>query len=54
MIKATTELMVVFWEDGEPVGLLHQNGKREFYRVTNASKDHVIHLLNADGKEQMS
>lgn len=53
MIKATSEIVVMFWDEGgEPVGLLHQNGKREFYRVSYASKDNVLQMLNVDLKEE--
>jgi len=45
MITKSNEVVVMFFEDGEPIGVLHENGKREFYRVTRASKQDVQSLL---------
>ena len=50
MKKATAELVIMFWEDGEPQGILYENGKREFYKIKRATKEDVSNLLEVDKK----
>lgn len=41
----THELVIMFWKDGQPAGILFENGKREIYKITRARKEDVSHLL---------
>lgn len=50
-MKTTSEIVVLFWEDNRPVGMLHQNGQTEFFRVSHANKDFVAGLLGANTLE---
>lgn len=52
MVKTTNEIVVMFWEDGEQIGYLHQNGHPKFFKSGFASKETVSHFLNADLKEE--
>ncbi len=47
-MKATQEITTIFWEDNRPVGMLHQNGTTEFFKVSKASKDFVSELLGVN------
>ena len=49
MLKCTTEFVMMFWDEhGEPIGLIHENGKREIYTVKRASKQDLTELFNAE------
>lgn len=48
MKKTKAEVVVLFYEGEEPVGLLLENGKREIYRMHRASKEYVAELLDVD------
>lgn len=52
IMRTTSEIVVLFWEDNQPVGMLHQNGQTNFYRVSRASKEHVTELLGANITEK--
>lgn len=52
MKKVTSELVNIFWEDGKMVGLLHQNGRIEVYRLKEASKQDVADLLETEVAKQ--
>lgn len=52
MKKVTSEIVTLFWDDhGEPVGMLHENGKREIYHIRRATKEQVSLLLEVDKKQ---
>jgi hypothetical protein len=49
MRRASVETVIVFWdEDSQPVGMLHENGKRELYKVKPALKQDVMDMLGAE------
>lgn len=52
MMKVTSELVLLFAEDGEPTGMLVDNGKREFYSIKRATKEQVSQLLEVDKPTQ--
>lgn len=45
MINKTSELVTIFHQDGEKIGLLYQNGQVEMYTLKKASKQDVQDLL---------
>lgn len=45
------EIVILFYEDNQPVGMLVQNGQTNFYRVSKANKEYVSQLLEADKVE---
>ncbi len=48
-MKAVSELVTLFLDkDGEITGLLHENGKREIYKVSRATKADVQKILDVD------
>lgn len=51
MIKVTSELVSIFWQDGQKVGMLYQNGVLEMYSLRKATKADVATLLQVDVKE---
>lgn len=51
MKKVTNELVQIFWEDGEMVGLLYQNGEVKLYTLKRATKADVAELLESSGSE---
>lgn len=48
MKKVTSELVNIFWEDGQKVGLLYQNGALEMYKLKKANKQDVADLLETE------
>lgn len=46
------EIVILFYESSQVVGMLVQNGDTTFYRVSKANKEHVAHLLQADTVEE--
>lgn len=48
MKKITNELVNIFWEDGQKVGMLYQNGQIEMYTLKPASKQDVANLLETE------
>lgn len=48
----TNELVTIFHQDGEKVGMLYQNGSIEMYRLVKASKTDVAELLEVDNNAQ--
>lgn len=48
-MKVINEIVVLFVEDdGKPIGMLHQNGHAEFYKVSKANKDYINELLGCE------
>lgn len=47
-MKATNEIVTIFWEDSRPVGILVLNGHAEFFRVSKANKEYISELLQAN------
>ena len=47
-IKTTSEVVIIFWQDNQPVGMLMQNGQSHFYKITRALKDFVASLLGVN------
>jgi hypothetical protein len=47
-MKVTNELVQIFWEGHEAVGVLHMNGSTKFYRISPAQKEFVENLLGVD------
>lgn len=52
MKKVTSELVQVFWEDGEMIAMLHQNGDIKLFTLKKASKQDVVTLLEIDKVDQ--
>ncbi len=50
-MKTTSELVTIFWRDGEKVGLLYQNGHVEMYTLKVASKADVAELLEVEQQQ---
>ena len=48
MIYKQSELVTVFYEDGQKVGMLYQNGTIELYRLVKATKQDTAQLLEID------
>lgn len=46
--KCTNEIVTLFWEDGQKVALLHQNGEIEVYMLKKASRQDVADLLEVE------
>lgn len=45
-MKSTNELTTLFWsKEGELAGLLYENGHREIYKVSRATKGDVQKIL---------
>lgn len=54
MIKVTSELINIFWEDGQKVGMLYQNGIIEIYTIKPANKADVARLLETEVKDNQN
>ena len=48
MIHKTSELVTIFHDDGQKVGMLYQNGEVELYTLKKASKQDVVDLLEVE------
>lgn len=46
--QRTTEVVVLFKENGVPTNILLQNGETTFYRLKKMTKDEVNQLLEVD------
>lgn len=52
MKKVTNELVQIFWEDGQKIAMLHQNGQIELYTLKPATKQDVTSILEADNVDK--
>jgi hypothetical protein len=50
MKKVTNELVQIFWEDGEKIGMLHQNGQIELYTLKKATKQDTLEFLEVESQ----
>lgn len=51
-MKAINELVTLFLDsDGYITGMLHENGKREIYKVSQATKADVARILEVENGE---
>ncbi len=48
MPKTKQEIVVVFFEDDQPVAIMRQNGHTEFFHLRHMNKDAVVELLGAN------
>lgn len=49
MRRCTEEFVMLFWDDkGNPIGFLHENGKREIYAVKRASKPDLQTIFESE------
>lgn len=51
-MKTKQEIVILFCEDNQPVGMLLQNGEAHFFKVSKANKEFVSNLLETDKIEE--
>lgn len=49
MNRCSTEFVQMFWdEQGNPIGFIHENGKREIFACRRASKADLVEIFKIE------
>ncbi len=51
-MRATSEIVTIFWEDQTPVGILHINGQTNFWRISKANKELINELVGVSQEDK--